>query len=270
MYFGFENIRVEIGKTTVLQDVTLELHRGEMTAVVGPNGSGKTTLLRTVFRGVPCRAGRVLLNDRPLSDYASRELARRIAYLPQSQPLPPDLSVRTLVSYGRFPYSKPFSGESPADRTAIEAALQRTGLASLQDRPLGTLSGGELQRARIAMTLAQEPEILLLDEPTTYLDVGHQCEVMELLSSLNRTLGLTVLLVLHDLNLAARYAHRLCALQNGSVYDIGTPEQVLTPKMLQDLFGLTARVQNDPTCGRPYFLAAAGQPPQPAGKEALQ
>ena len=167
---------------------------------------------------------------------------------------PPDIDVRTLVSYGRYPYRRAGRGLTKADGEIIANVIRLTGLKTLSEQPLSTLSGGERQRAWIAMTVAQEPEILILDEPTTYLDIGYQMEVLELVRHLNRTLGITILMVLHDLNLAARYSDILAAIRDGSVYTSGTPNEVLTPENLRALFGIDATVTRDRAHDCPFFI----------------
>ena len=254
MYFGFEHITAGYGKKTVLNDLTLEIPRGKVVTLIGQNGCGKSTLLKTVFRGVTPSAGEVIYNDQPIGAYSPKKLARSIAYLAQTHTALPDIDVRTLVSYGRYPHTVFGRGMTRADAAIIDRALTMTGLTALQDRMLSTLSGGEHQRARIAMNVAQEPEILILDEPTTHLDIGYQLEVLELVRKLNRTLGLTILMVLHDLNLAARYSDALYAIRDGGVYAAGTPDEVLTAKHLHDLFGIDAVILRDEEHGCPFFI----------------
>ena len=251
MYFGFDAVTVGYNRRAepVVRDLTLALRAGEITALVGPNGCGKSTLLSLVPRLHKPWAGRVICCGAPLAALSPKEAARKIAYLPQHHEAPGDLSVRTLVSYGRYPHPS----NAALDRAIVEDALTRTGLTALADRPLSTPSCGERQRAWIAMAVAQQPEILLLDEPTTYLDVGHQIEVLELISALRAEMGLTVLMVLHDLNLAARYADRLCVMQAGALVADGPPAAVLTADMLRQVFGVEADVHDD-AGGCPYLI----------------
>lgn len=252
MYFGFDRLTVAYGRgqPPVLRELTLELAQGEITALVGPNGCGKSTLLKTVPRLLRPISGEIIYRDSPLHTLPTRRAAQKIAYLGQFHPAPGDLPVRTLVGYGRYPHGR----DTARDRVIVDNALIRTGLTALADRPLATLSGGERQRAWIAMALCQQPELLLLDEPTTYLDVGYQLEVLELVRALRDELGMTVLMVLHDLNLAARYADRLCAMRDGVIVADGTPDAVLTPAMLCDVFGIAAEIHRDETNGCPYFI----------------
>lgn len=254
MYFGFEHITLSYGAHTVLRDLSLEIPRGKIVSLIGPNGCGKSTLLGTLSHTYARRSGRVMLEDRPLDAYSPRERARRIAYLAQSQPTPADIDVRTLVSYGRYPHTVFGRGMTSHDAAAIDRALALTDMTALQHRTLTTLSGGELQRARIAMNVAQEPQILILDEPTTHLDIGHQIEVLELVRRLNREPGLTILMVLHDLNLAARYSDLLCAIRHGGICALGTPDEVLTAPTLREVFGIDAEILRDKVHGCPFLI----------------
>lgn len=254
MYFGFDGITVAYGKRTVLRSLTLEVPQGKILTLIGPNGCGKSSLLRTVTGAVTPCGGQVLLQGRPLSSYPARQRARQIACLPQSQPIPAGIDVRTLVSYGRYPHIVPGRGPTAADRAAVDRALALTGMTPYADRSLSTLSGGELQRARLAMNVAQEPQILLLDEPTTYLDIAYQLEIMELVRDLNRTLGLTVLMVLHDINAAARYSDLICTVGDGTILHAGTPDEVITSEVMRRVFGIEAEIGRDPTHGCPHVI----------------
>ena len=222
--------------------------------LIGQNGCGKSTLLKIIPRAVTPQSGYCTLDCKPIGAYPSKILARRIAYLAQVHTSPPDIDVRTLVSYGRYPYRKAGRGLTKVDGEIVAGVIRMTGLEPLSEQPLSTLSGGERQRAWIAMTVAQEPEILILDEPTTYLDIGYQIEVLELVRHLNRTLGITILMVLHDLNLAARYSDVLAAIRDGNVYTSGTPNTVLTPENLHALFGIDATVTRDEAHDCPFFI----------------
>ena len=254
MYFGFRDIYADYGKKPVLRGLSLDVPRGSVITLIGQNGCGKSTLLKTVSKAVTPRRGEVIYLDKKLSSYPPKQAARKIAYLSQVHESPPDTDVRTLVSYGRFPYSRFGRGMTAEDGKIIDNALSMTGLSGLGDRILSTLSGGERQRAWIAMTIAQEPEILILDEPTTYLDVGYQIEVLELVRHLNRTLGITIVMVLHDINLAARYSDYLAAIRNGTLFTVGTPEETVTEENLRKVFGIESVVYRDPLHGCPYFI----------------
>ena len=254
MYFGFQNISIRYGKKDVLRDVTLDIPQGSIVTIIGQNGCGKSSLLKTVPRAVSPRGGSVIYRDAPVFRLPPKERAQKIAYLPQVHVSPPDIDAWTLVSYGRFPHGKFGRGLLKTDREIIEQALAMTGLTDLAKRKVQTLSGGERQRAWIAMTIAQEPEILILDEPTTYLDVSYQVEVLELVKRLNREMGITIVMVLHDLNLAARYSSLLYCIRDGSVYASGAPEQILTEQTLREVFSIEARVLTDQDHDCPYFI----------------
>lgn len=254
MYFGFKNISVGYWNKTVLSNLTLDIPEGRIVTLIGQNGCGKSTLLKTVSKAVTPKSGSVLYRDRELRDYAPKKLAQRISYLAQVHESPPDIDVRTLVSYGRFPYSVFGRGLTMADKEIIDRALDMTGLTALADRILSTLSGGERQRAWIAMTVAQEPEILILDEPTTYLDVSYQIEVLELVRRLNRELGITIVMVLHDINLAARYSDLLAVIRGGRLYALGKPSDIITEENLRDIFEIEAAVYSDPIHECPLFI----------------
>ena len=242
MYFGFCDISVNYGKNEILRGLTLDIPRSKIVTLIGQNGCGKSTLLKTVSRAVTPRRGEVRYLDKRLSSYPSKQLAQKIA-------------VGTLVSYGRFPYSRFGHGAAANDSAIIRRALELTGLTRLKDRTLSTLSGGERQRAWIAMTVAQQPEILILDEPTTYLDISYQVEVLELIKHLNRTLGITIVMVLHDINLAARYSDCLAAIRGGTLFACGTPRETVTKDNLRSIFEIEADVYRDPVHDCPYFIA---------------
>ena len=242
------------GEARILHGVDLDLAAGQITAIVGANACGKSTLLRALARLVPAAAGQVLLDGAEIARLPPRALARRLGLLPQSPLAPEGITVLDLVSRGRFPHQGPFARWSAADEAAVAEALQLTGIADLAERPVEALSGGQRQRVWIALTLAQQTGVLLLDEPTTYLDINHQIEVLDLLADLNHARGTTIIMVLHDLNLAARYADRLVALRAGQVVAAGPPETVLTEALLHQVFGLRARVIADPVSGRPMML----------------
>jgi iron complex transport system ATP-binding protein len=221
---------------------------------VGANACGKSTLLRSMSRLLPPRAGRVLLDGRAVHRMPAKELARTLGLLPQSPIAPEGITVADLVGRGRHPHQGVFSRWSREDDAAVAAALEATQTTALADRAVDELSGGQRQRVWIAMALAQQTDLLLLDEPTTFLDVAHQVEVLDLLTDLNRTRGTTIVMVLHDLNLAARYADHLVALAAGRIHAAGTPADVLTEDCVRAVFGLDSRVIVDPTSGAPLML----------------
>ncbi|GAB4099976.1 ABC transporter ATP-binding protein [Sinomonas halotolerans] len=243
---------------TVVHGVDLAFERGTVTTVIGPNGCGKSTLLRGLGRLLRPTAGRVMLDGGDLASVPPRAVARRMSILPQTPQAPAGLTVGELVARGRHPRQRWYEQFSRGDGAAVADALAATDIAELAAVPLEDLSGGQRQRAWISMTLAQETELVLLDEPTTYLDLAHQVEVLELVQRLNRDLGRTVIMVLHDISLAARYSDRIVAMRDGRIVASGTPAEVITPKLLWEVFGLKAEVITEPTEGRPHVVPIGG------------
>ena len=238
----------------ILHGLDLEVPPGKITVIVGANACGKSTFLRTLARLISPSQGQVLLDGKSIHRIPSRDLARTLGLLPQSPIAPEGITVADLVSRGRHPHQSLFSRWTRKDDEAVDSALVATKTFDLAERPIDELSGGQRQRVWIAMALAQQTDILLLDEPTTFLDINHQIEVLDLLTDLNRMRGTTVVMVLHDLNLAARYADHLVAIADGRVHISGRPEDVLTEETVRDVFGLDSRVIEDPTSGRPIML----------------
>lgn len=242
------------GESDILTDLDLAVPPGKITVIVGANACGKSTLLRAMSRLLTPRHGQVLLNGKSVHNTPPRELAQTLGLLPQSPIAPEGITVADLVSRGRHPHQGLFSRWTKRDDEAVQAALDATRTADLADRPVDELSGGQRQRVWIAMALAQGTEILLLDEPTTFLDINHQIEVLDLLTDLNHARETTVVMVLHDLNLAARYADHLVAVSGGRIHIAGPPEAVLTEETVRQVFGLESRVIADPISGRPMML----------------
>lgn len=238
----------------IVKDLNISIPDGKITALVGANGSGKSTVLKTMARILQPKEGSVLLNGKSIHKQSTREVAKQLAILPQNPTAPEGLTVYELVSYGRYPHQKGFGGLKEEDRSVVEWAIEATQLNEFRSRPLDQLSGGQRQRAWIAMALAQETGILFLDEPTTYLDMAHQLEVMQLLETLNAESGRTIVMVVHDLNHAARYAHHMIAIKQGQAIASGTPEEVVTSSVLREVFGIEADIVTDPRSGVPLCL----------------
>lgn len=249
-----ESVTVGYGDAPVVRHLSLEIPDGKVTAIIGPNGCGKSTVLRTMSRLLKPTSGVVRLDGQPIDKMPTREIAKRMALLPQSPVAPDGLLVRDLVGRGRHPHQRWFSQWSAEDEAVVDAALMMTDTHLLSDRPIDQLSGGQRQRAWIAMTLAQDTDLMLLDEPTTYLDLAHQVEVLELVARLNRERGRTVAMVLHDLNLAARYADLIIVMKEGEVITTGTPTGVFTVDMLSSVFGLDTDILPDPRTGLPIVV----------------
>ncbi|GAA1386767.1 ABC transporter ATP-binding protein [Pseudonocardia kongjuensis] len=238
----------------VVDGQSVRIPDGRITVIVGPNACGKSTLLRGLAGLMRPQAGRVLLDGTELSRLPATELARRVGVLPQQPTAPDGITVADLVGRGRHPHQRWFRQWSPDDEEAVGAALAATGLADLADRPVAELSGGQRQRAWIALVLAQGPETMLLDEPTTFLDLAHQLDVLELLRTVNVEQGRTVVMVLHDLELAARYAHHLIAMAGGRIVAEGEPGEIVTEELVSSVFGVDALVTTDPLTGTPLVL----------------
>jgi iron complex transport system ATP-binding protein len=247
-------LRLGYGEDIVVDGLDLDVPDGAVTAVVGPNGCGKSTLLRALGRLLRPKAGEVLLDGRRIDRIPTREVARVIAMLPQAPVAPDGLTVADLVMRGRHPHQTWFRQWSPADQRIVAEALEWTDLRDLADRPVEALSGGQRQRAWISMALAQGTDMLLLDEPTTYLDLAHQIDVLDLVAKLHRERGRTIVMVLHDLNLAARYAEHVVAMRDGRIVARGTPAEVFTVELLEEIFGLSALVVPDPATGTPLVV----------------
>ncbi|MDN6320452.1 MAG: ABC transporter ATP-binding protein [Marinobacter sp.] len=249
-----ENLSAGYGERTILDGLDLALEPGRITSIVGANACGKSTLLRTISRLLSPSKGQVLLDGKSVHRSPTRELARTLGLLPQSPLAPEGITVADLVSRGRHPHHGLVSRWSLKDDEAVAMALEVTKTGNLADRDVDELSGGQRQRVWIAMALAQETDLLLLDEPTTFLDVSHQVEVLDLLTDLNRSRGITIVMVLHDLNLAARYSDHLVAMESGRLFACGQPEEVLKEEVILSVFGLRSRVIPDPISGKPMML----------------
>jgi len=253
-----ERLTLAYDGEAVVQDLSLAVSRGRITALVGPNACGKPTLLRGLARLLRPRGGTVYLGDDSILRLPTKEVARHLGLLPQSPVAPQGITVADLVGRGRYPHQSWLRQWSEDDERAVEGALEATGMTDLRDRIVDELSGGQRQRAWIALALAQETEIMLLDEPTTFLDLSHQVEVLELLADLNARGGRTIVLVLHDLNQACRYAHHLVAVRAGSIHAQGRPEDIVDADLVREVFGLECRVIEDPISGTPLCLPLVG------------
>ncbi|GAA1228848.1 ABC transporter ATP-binding protein [Prauserella halophila] len=249
-----ENVRLGYDERIVVDGLDLDVADESVTVIIGPNGCGKSTLLRGMGRLLRPRAGSVLLDGKRIDKLPTREVARTVGLLPQTPSAPAGLTVGDLVARGRQPHQHWYRQWSAGDEEAVAYALSATGMSSFADRAVDELSGGQRQRAWISMTLAQETSLLLLDEPITYLDLAHQVDVLDLVHRLHTERGTTVVMVLHDLNLAARYADTLVAMHDGRIVSQGTPDEVLTGQLLSDVFGLDAKVVSDPVAGTPLVL----------------
>ncbi|SCW55741.1 iron complex transport system ATP-binding protein [Paenibacillus tianmuensis] len=263
-----ERLDIAYGERSIVQNLNISIPSGKITALVGANGSGKSTILKAMARMMKPKQGSVFLDGKSIHQQSTKEVAKQLAILPQNPTAPDGLTVSELVTYGRFPHQKGFGSMTKEDREIVRWSIDMTGMEEFYDRPVDQLSGGQRQRAWIAMALAQGTDILFLDEPTTFLDMAHQLEVLKLLEKLNLEERRTIVMVVHDLNHATRYAHNMVAIKRGTVAAVGSPAEVMTPEMLQNVFGIEADIVPDPRTGVPlcipYELAGHSRPVQVA------
>ncbi len=239
---------------TIVTNVSVTIPQNKISVILGANGSGKSTLLKTFARLLPLQGGQIVLDGNKISEIPSRQLARKLGLLPQSSVAPEGIRVIDLVSRGRFPYRQFLKSMSREDYAAVEEAMEIMGITELADQAVDELSGGQRQRVWIALALAQQTDILLLDEPTTFLDIAYQIEILDLLTELNRKRNTTILMVLHDINLSARYADYLYAMKKGRLVAEGTPQDIITPELMEEVYGLSCDVITDPVSQLPMIL----------------
>ncbi|WP_312456594.1 iron-enterobactin ABC transporter ATP-binding protein [Pseudescherichia sp.] len=249
-----DRLTLGYGKKVVADNLSVAIPDGHFTAIIGPNGCGKSTLLRTLSRLMTPAQGHVYLDGEQIQRFNSKEVARRIGLLAQNATTPGDITVQELVSRGRYPHQPLFTRWRQEDDRAVQRAMEATGVADLALQSVDTLSGGQRQRAWIAMVLAQETAIMLLDEPTTWLDISYQIDVLELLSELNREQGYTLAAVLHDLNQACRYATHLIALRDGKIVAQGAPKEIVTAELIEAVYGLRCMIIDDPVAHTPLVV----------------
>lgn len=249
-----EDLCVNYGEKEVVKGISLKIEDGQVVTIIGPNGSGKSTILKSISRCLKPANGTVYLDEENIYQVNTKKVAQKLAILPQVKNVSSDVSVEELVSYGRYPHLGFGKKLMKEDLQIVDWAIRKTGLESLRKRFVATLSGGERQRAWIAMSLAQKPRILLLDEPTTFLDISFQIEILELVKELNETLGLTVVMVLHDLNQAARYSDEIFLIDDGMLSSSGSPEEIISSSLLEDVFGIEADIYDDSINECPYFI----------------
>jgi len=249
-----EDLSLGYGGFEVVNALSVSIAPGKVTVIVGPNACGKSTLLRAMARLLKPTHGTVLLDGTSIHRLSTRDVATKLGILPQSPIAPEGITVADLVGRGRYPHQGWFRTWTEADRIAVDGALEATGTLDLADRPVDELSGGQRQRVWIAMTLAQGTDLMLLDEPTTYLDLAHQVDVLDLLVDLNQREGRTIVLVLHDLNHACRYAHHLIAMRGGAIVAEGSPDAIVTAELITDVFGLPCQIITDPVSQTPMVV----------------
>jgi iron complex transport system ATP-binding protein len=250
-----ENLQIGYGEKIIVDNLNLQINKGEITTIIGANGCGKSTILKTMARVHAANSGVVYLDGKMIHKIPTKEIAKKMAVLPQSPEAPSGLTVYELISFGRSPHQGGFGRLTDEDRQVIHWALDVTGLTSFANQAVDALSGGQRQRAWIAMAIAQETELLLLDEPTTYLDMAHQLEILKLLEKLNREEGRTIVMVIHDLNHAARFSHHMVALRSGKLVKEGTAEEVMTHQVLKEVFQIDAEIVKNPRTKKPVCLS---------------
>lgn len=248
------DLHIYYGDYLAVREMDIQIDKGEITSIIGPNGSGKSTVLKALTRLLPFKVGTVLVDGKSIKDYDSKTLSRIMAVLPQRHFAPPDFKVKDLVGYGRVPYQKWYKQNSDEDDEIINWAMRMTDVEKLKDKSINSCSGGESQRVWIATVLAQQPEILFLDEPTTYLDIAHQYETMKLVKKLNRESGIGIVMVLHDLSHAMEVSDKIIVIKDGRKYSQGTPQEVITPQMLKDVYSVTCNIVNVPGRDKPVLL----------------
>ncbi|MCR1972893.1 ABC transporter ATP-binding protein [Clostridium sporogenes] len=249
-----KNLDIAYEDTLIVKELNMQIPKGKITSIIGANGCGKSTILKAVGRILKPKKGVVHLSGQDISKLSTKEIAKKMAILPQNPTAPSGLTVSELVAYGRFPHQKGFGNITGEDKKIVKWALAATKLSEFERREVDTLSGGQRQRVWIAMALAQQTDLILLDEPTTYLDLAHQLEVLKLLYELNRSQKCTIVMVLHDLNLAARFSDYIIAIQKGAIIKYGPPEEVMTPEVLRKTFNINADIVIEPKSNRPVCI----------------
>ncbi|HBT71524.1 MAG TPA: ABC transporter ATP-binding protein [Lysinibacillus sp.] len=249
-----EHLSLSYGSTQILDDINLVIPEGKISVIIGSNGCGKSTILRSLARLLTPQEGIVYLDGKAIHQQSSKEIAKKLAILPQGPEAPEDITVKDLCYYGRHPHKGLLSRQTLEDDAIVNRALMATKMTDFVDRTLDELSGGQRQRAWISMALAQDTDLLLLDEPTTYLDLAHQIEILELLRNLNVTHGRTIVMVLHDLNQAAQYADHLISIVKGKIFQEGPPEKVFTKSMIREAFGLDCCIIENPVDQTPLCI----------------
>ncbi|MGN1332654.1 MAG: ABC transporter ATP-binding protein [Lachnospiraceae bacterium] len=249
-----EHVNAGYNHKTILSDVTVTIPKNKISVILGANGCGKSTLLKTFARLLTPQNGQILLDDKAVSEISSRQMAKTLGLLPQSPVVPDGIRVMDLVSRGRFPYRQFLKSMTKEDFAAVEEAMEIMGITELEDRPVDELSGGQRQRVWIALALAQQTDILLLDEPTTFLDIAYQIEILDMLMDLNQKRKTTIVMVLHDINLSARYADHLFVMKKGKLVAEGAPDEIITPELMKEVYGLACDVITDPVSHSPMIL----------------
>ena len=235
-------LKIGYDEKIIVENFDIEIKKGEITTIIGPNGCGKSTVLKAISRIIKCKSGVVTIDGTDIFKMSTKDIAKKIAILPQMHKAPPDFTVKELVSYGRMPHQRWYKSIEDSDKEIVDWAMEATGIFKFANRSVNSLSGGEKQRAWIAMTLAQKPEILFLDEPTTYLDISHQLEVMNLVKRLNKEMGIGVVMVLHDITQALETSDNIIVIKDGEKYAQGTPSKIITSELLKNVYNVDSEI----------------------------
>lgn len=255
MYFGYKNISISYGKNKILENINIDFKKGAITTIIGANGCGKSSLLKVLTKCVKSESGYAYFNGKNILSYKPKTLAKSIAILPQIHKAPEDISVKTLISYGRYPHEKFNHIITNDDDTLIDNIVKDVGLQKLSEHKISTLSGGEQQRAWIGMAICQQPEILILDEPTSFLDMNYQIEILNLVKNLNLTKNLTVIMVLHNINLSARYSDYIVAIKEREIYKQGKTNDIINKTLFKDVFNLNVKKYYDDVNDCHFFIS---------------
>ena len=251
---SLKKLCLSYGEKMIVKDIDISIKEGDMVSIIGPNGSGKSTILKSIAKLLcPC-CGNLYLKKECILEMTNKEVARKLAILLQHNTSPSDICVKDLIYYGRLPHKKWYKSKNAEDEKIVNWAIENTRLEGFKDKTISSLSGGERQRVWLAVALAQEPEVLLLDEPTTYLDIGYQLELLDLVKELNEKLGMTIIMVLHDLNQAAKYSDQLIVLNNGEIVDVGDPKKIITKDLLKKVYSVDSTIHYDDLEGFPIII----------------
>ncbi len=247
-----KNLKINYDKIPIIKNLSLIIKKKEIVSIIGPNGCGKSTLLKSIAKLINPISGYILIDGSPLSLFSEKSLSKTLAILSQHNTSPEDITVKQLVTYGRSPHKNWFEQYSKKDYEVISWAILHTNISSIQEKKLSNLSGGERQRVWIAMCLCQKPDILLLDEPTTYLDIGHQLELLTLIRELNKRIGITIIMVLHDINQAARFSNHIVMMKDGDIIADDTPDKTITKENIKNLYNIECHISKDPISNSKY------------------
>ena len=246
-----KNLKVGYEQKVIIEDLSIKVNKGEVVSIIGPNGCGKSTLLKTLSRMIKPVSGNVYIEDKDIKTMKNKKIAQKICLLSQHNNAPMDLTVEELVYFGRIPHKKWYETKNSEDKEIVDWAIENTGLTKYKNTPIGALSGGERQRAYIAQALCQKPDVLLLDEPTTYLDISYQLEVMELVRTINEKFNITIVMVLHELNQASKYSDRLIIMKKGSIVCDGCPNEIVNKEVIKDVYSIECDIDKDPITNKP-------------------